>query len=367
MFGCRTNVSRPARLSAALLLVLILGSCGRNEVGSGGDDSPTPSPSASDQPGTAVNSCFSPSGAYRVTYPQDWHVNDPETGMACSWFHPEEFTLPVATEATELAIHIAVENAGFEQVVEGTETGPGVKQVLSRSEATVSGRGAVRFETEASGEALYPEGTRQTVWVARWGEGRALVASTTTLADGDYQNHQTVLDEMMSSLQPSEQDGSCSAAALEAEVAEQEGLPGAVAQTRRELVEAAVECDFDRLGELAAAGDDGFSFTFGGSEDPVAYWRMQESEATGSDPMRFLAGMLKRSYATVQVDGVTFYVWPSAFGHDGWDEIPEAALEELKPLYNEPEFAQFERFGNYTGYRVGIEASGEWRYFIAGD
>jgi hypothetical protein len=27
----------------------------------------------------------------------------------------------------------------------------------------------------------------------------------------------------------------------------------------------------------------------------------------------------------------------------------------------------FERFGSYTGYRIGIAADGDWLFFVAGD
>jgi hypothetical protein len=47
----------------------------------------------------------------------------------------------------------------------------------------------------------------------------------------------------------------------------------------------------------------------------------------------------------------------------------EADYRELVDagLYTEADVEQWERFGGYTGYRVGIAADGEWLSFVAGD
>ncbi|MBW3588281.1 MAG: hypothetical protein KY429_02555 [Actinobacteria bacterium] len=135
-----------------------------------------------------------------MTYPDDWYVNDPETGSACSWFHPDPFELPQNTEATNIAIRIAVESADFEDVSEGITRGPGVREVLSQRESTVVGRKSLRVEIISSGEDLYPEGTRQTIWLVNW-EENSLVASTTSVAEAEYSDSVRVLDQMIDSLE----------------------------------------------------------------------------------------------------------------------------------------------------------------------
>lgn len=150
----------------------------------------------------------------------------------------------------------------------------------------------------------------------------------------------------------------CSARGLYSVPRSQEGLPEAVAETRQEIVAAASRCDYDRLAELTPPE---FTYSFGDGADPAAYWR--EQEELGNQPLRFLAEMLERPYATR--DGR--YLWPSAFVYDDWADVPEEDREALRPLYDQDDFADFERFGAYLGYRVGIDEDGTWRFFAAGD
>lgn len=157
----------------------------------------------------------------------------------------------------------------------------------------------------------------------------------------------------------------CSADALPPAVSDQPGLPPAVASVRRQIVEAAATCDYDRLGELASAGSRDFSFTFGGGTDPAEHWRRLEA---GSDaPLRFLAELLQRPFRRVEGGGPEVFAWPSAFAYGSWDAVPAADREALRPLYDDSDFELFEQFGGYVGHRVGITADGEWLYFVAGD
>jgi len=58
--------------------------------------------------------------------------------------------------------------------------------------------------------------------------------------------------------------GDCSAAGLSADLPDDPALPAAVADVRRQIAEAAVACDYDRLQELALEGGGGFTYSFGG-------------------------------------------------------------------------------------------------------
>lgn len=143
---------------------------------------------------------------------------------------------------------------------------------------------------------------------------------------------------------------------------QEETLPAAVAGKRAAIWEAAIECDWEQLDRLLGQG---FSYTFGADEDPIAFW--QEDEARGGRPMYHLAGLLARPYGTIGGDGnPLYYVWPSAFGPE-WADVPEADRAALRPLYDDEDFAFFAEFGGYVGYRVGILEDGTWEFFIAGD
>lgn len=154
--------------------------------------------------------------------------------------------------------------------------------------------------------------------------------------------------------------GRCSASGVQ-EPPTQAGLPSAVAATRDEIATAARACDYERLGELAAAGSSEFSFTFGAAQDPAEFWR--QAEAEGQEPLRFLVELLARPY---RAEPPT-YVWPSAYSYPSWAEVPESDRRALRPLYGDEDMRHFEAFGSYVGYRIGISSEGEWLFFVAGD
>ena len=158
---------------------------------------------------------------------------------------------------------------------------------------------------------------------------------------------------------------------MRSEPADQPGVPEKVAETRRLIVGAATSCGYARLGHVAARGQRPFTFSFGrdgdgGGDAAAAFWADQEAE--GKEPLRFLVGLLDLPFAEHDGgEGAVQYVWPAAFGYDAWGEVPAADRDALHPLYDETDFASFEALGGYAGYRVGIDADGEWLFFVAGD
>jgi hypothetical protein len=149
--------------------------------------------------------------------------------------------------------------------------------------------------------------------------------------------------------------------ALAADLVEQSGLPEAVTAKRAAIHAAAQACDWVALEELMG---DGFSYTFGVDNYPIAYW--QEREAEGDRVMLYLAELLNRPMGIQAAGDITYYAWPSAFVTE-WSAVSEADREALRPLYDDDDFAFWSDFGGYIGYRVGITETGEWVYFIAGD
>jgi hypothetical protein len=156
----------------------------------------------------------------------------------------------------------------------------------------------------------------------------------------------------------------CSAAPLPDTPVEQAGLPEAVAQMRRDIVAAAVACDYDRLQELALAGSPTFNYSFGEPFEggtPGAYWEQLEDE--GEDILATLVRVLDLDYR--EENGV--YDWPFAAALNPLDLSAEerAALDSL--LAQEPEIAAWDEGVGYIGYRAGITTDGDWTFFVAGD
>lgn len=360
---------RRGTLPAGLLTLALLGTaCGAGDTGPSPSPTPTAGPdgTATGTPGgVAAQTCRTEVDGYAVDYPGDWHVNDPDEDAPCRWFHPEPFDLPEAQDEVGIAIHLSFAPDGFENLRERTDDGP--EEILDEQERTVAGGPALRLETRITEEALLPEGTRTTQWMVDFG-ARTMVATTTEAARaGEYGENVEVLDGMMRSLRRVDAhsgEQACSAADLPDVPEPQEGLPEPVAETRREIYEAASACDFERLAELVP---DGFTYTFGGGDDPIGHWRGLEEAEAPRPPMLHLAGLLRRPFATREVQSTTHYVWPSAFAYSTWEEVPEEDRAALKPLYDEEDFADFARFGGYVGYRVGIDEDGRWLYFVAGD
>jgi hypothetical protein len=156
----------------------------------------------------------------------------------------------------------------------------------------------------------------------------------------------------------------CTAAVLETPPPDPD-LPTPVQETRAEMVEAALSCDYDRLATIGTEGGTDFTVSFGGEDDPAAFWRGLEAE--GEPVMATVVKLLDMPWGTRQTDGATQYVWPAAFSYDTWAQIPEGEREALEAVYSAEELEQFAAAGSYIGWRVGITAEGDWIFFVAGD
>ena len=155
--------------------------------------------------------------------------------------------------------------------------------------------------------------------------------------------------------------GDCSALGLPMP-ADQEGLPDQVADTRLAIAEAAIACDFETLESLA--GPDLTTSFGGGGFDNIPRW-----EEEGTYPaLHLLVELFDTPFATQDFEDLPrYYVWPSAFVYETWDEIPPADLEALRTIYTQEELDQYSEFGSYALWRIGITEDGEWRFFVAGD
>ncbi len=159
-------------------------------------------------------------------------------------------------------------------------------------------------------------------------------------------------------------DVSCSGATVEVGegggpfVGGEDDLPGPVADLARRIITAANECDYERLAELAGPQ---FSFTFGGADDPVAFWR--DLEARGEPVTARMIQVLGFSHDLLEVADPDIYVWPAVAG----EEPTEADWDEVRDLYSDADIASMKEYGGYLGWRLGIASDGTWMSFVAGD
>lgn len=136
-------------------------------------------------------------------------------------------------------------------------------------------------------------------------------------------------------------------------------LGEAAAATYRAIVDAAVACDFDAL---AVAAGDAITLSFGGHDDVAEFLATAEYEY-GDELLRILVQLLTMEPG-YRIDFAT-WVWPTFWGDDSATPTAEqkAAIEAI---YGVP-FDEILVEGWYLDHRVGIDADGEWLYFVAGD
>lgn len=330
-----------------------------------GKDNPASQPTITGTPPAppdATRECVSPAG-YRLEYPVSWSTSSLEDRFACRYFHPEPFTLRPDTEATGIAIRVQVAPAPMERVAP-RPGGSRAVEILSRSETKVAERRALRVETRATGEALLPAGVRGVSYYVDFGS-RTLTGTTSEAAGaGRFAANVDVLDRMMASVSAAGRSSTCSAGTSSSKPAPQPGLPPEVAATRASILEAATQCNYQELARLARAGGTPFTYSFGGGNDPAAYW--QRLESNGEPVLLILVELLDRPFASRSAGEATQHVWPSAYSYERWGDVPEREREALRPIYGDDDFGRFEQFGSYAGYRVGI-TSGGWIFFVGGD
>jgi hypothetical protein len=352
-----------SRIAPVLTLAGALAACGQS------GDRATPSPSLPPEtpPKTTLQetaTCVAPERGYRLQFPQSWYTNDAGIAEPCRFFHPEPFTVAPGTEATGLAVSVRVNPMALADVAPSPESS-GPVEVLGRRTATIDGRPAVRAETRATANGLVPRGTRAVSWFVDAGDGTLVATTSEAASAGGYESNVQVLDAMIHSLRLSDQKSTCSTGRSTPAPTRQPELPQAVSNMRKAIIDAARACDYDKLAQLALAGDGTFTYSFGGGDRPAAFWR--EAEAAGQAPLRLLVELLDGPSATRDVGRTTQYLWPAAYGFERWEDVPASAREDLRRMYTDDDLRRFAKFGSYAGHRVGITESGDWIFFVGGD
>jgi hypothetical protein len=341
------------RVAAACLIVLAVAGCGSaSEPESAGTPSgPVESVPAETTLATDWTECVNDAEGYAISYPSSWHTATLAPEDECAFFDPEPFQIVEGSEfpVTALEAH-RLDGASSLGVALEQLTDSAFERSISihvYGEGQLSG---MKIETEATGEGLLDRGTRTYQYLLSSDTG-VFVVKTTELPGRDYEDAKLVVDEAVGTLKffP------------EPVTTVTNELPPAVQSTRRRLITAAAEGDYDALAALIPKS--GFTYTYGDAYPggATAYWRYVATLHDPS-PLAALSAILGMSYTKVGDN----YVWPLAYDRDP-KSLTDEELAVLALVASPQEIAQWKRSGNYLGWRAGIRSDGTWVFFVAGD
>ena len=189
--------TRRVLLAAAAALLLAASACGGNSEGEPEtvttETETETEPSGGDE---LAERCENPDAGYAVRYPAGWHTNDGAVTAPCSFFHPDPFELPEASEPPPLAVSISREPFALADLAgESPAT-----RVLASEEVEVAGRPALRRETESTGDGLLPAGVHSLEYLVDL-DGETLVAVTRSQSGLDFERNGEVLQQMVATLE----------------------------------------------------------------------------------------------------------------------------------------------------------------------
>lgn len=144
------------------------------------------------------------------------------------------------------------------------------------------------------------------------------------------------------------------------------GLPPAVAETRRRLIEAARTGDVEALRPLfESQRTPPLVANFSLVDDPVAHVRNQSGDAQGREILAILIELLEAGYVRLGPEEGGTYVWPY-FAEVPLGELGPRHYVEVYRILTSIDVEELERIGAYTFFRIGIAHDGRIRYFSAG-
>lgn len=146
------------------------------------------------------------------------------------------------------------------------------------------------------------------------------------------------------------------------------GLSPAAQATIDAIASAARSGDLVELADLALSGDVSFNASFGQDfTDPAAladYWSGIEDPSIPE----VILGLLDTGYTQTLAsyeDGtqVTIYVAPAAMSEDSGPEDRAALVDVFGQATVDSWYAD----GMFLGWRIGVDADGNWRFLVIGD
>lgn len=149
--------------------------------------------------------CADEAAGFTVQLPADWHTEPTASDDPCRLFGPQPFEVGEAIGGGDpdgdVRIYLDVLMDTFDAYVERSLEGR--DDLVDRTDTTVDGRRAVRWEAISTGQGLLPEGTHSTGWVVEVDEGLVVTLSTNdAAAPEEYEQDVEVLDAVARSISP---------------------------------------------------------------------------------------------------------------------------------------------------------------------
>jgi hypothetical protein len=144
-------------------------------------------------------------------------------------------------------------------------------------------------------------------------------------------------------------------------------LPDKVRLSRERILEAARSGDPAKLVTVMQSNETMPVFSFGGDNDPLAFWKASYPDSEGIEALAILINVLEAPF--VHLDrgtGQEMYIWPYFYALPLDSLTPEQKVELFR-LVTGIDWKEMQQFGAYIFYRVGIAPDGVWHFFVAGD
>ncbi len=146
-----------------------------------------------------------------------------------------------------------------------------------------------------------------------------------------------------------------------------EPLPESVVRTRNALLHAARTGDLETLRPILAAIAPNLIYSFGGDEDPIAFWTQVSLDGTGRDILADMIKVFSSGFVRMHEDTADeMFIWPYHFVYPIEELTPEQEVE-LYLLLPAQYRKDMEAAGGYIGFRAAIRPTGELVFFVAGD
>ncbi len=144
-------------------------------------------------------------------------------------------------------------------------------------------------------------------------------------------------------------------------------LPEPVKKMRERILEAARSGNIDAMHPIVEMNELKPTVSFGGANDPVAYWKQTSGDGQGREIMAIMIEILQMPFAhTAAGTSNEMYVWPYLTMLEP-DKLTPSQQVDLYRLMSPDEAKTMKEFGSYIHYRLGIGPDGTWHFFVAGD